>query len=146
MKHDLKKLIAVIDSYHLVLYEAQGEKIIGGPQNADLSFHHHVDRERGHGFYDSAFGFSVSAPEPHTTPKEVDQQDAARRICKHLEGLFTDHSAYHELILAAEPRMLGHIRAHLRKHLEEKITKEVHKDLVNHSTALIEQAVFAEKA
>jgi len=142
MENQFKKLVAVMDSCHLVLYEAQGFKITEGPTKTPLSFPHHVSRERGHGFYDTAFGYGVSAGEPHHTPKEIDHQNSAKIICEYLDKLFAERPDYKELIISAEPKTLGYIREHLSKALKKKITKEIHKDLIHQNIETIEHAIF----
>ena len=141
MKSQFKKLIAVTDSRHLMLYEADGLKITAGPTPVDLPFTHHKRPEKGHGSY-GADGYNVSAAAPHTMPVDLDHQSAAKLICEYLDKLLMNKSDYHELIITAEPRMLGCLREHASKSLQQKISKEIHKDLVNKSIDSIEQAIF----
>lgn len=137
-----KQLIAVLDSRNLILYDAEGATITSGPRDPGLTFPHHARPEKGHGSYNTSHGYNISASDPHTMPKEVDQHNAARLICEYLGRLMADPSEYEELILVAEPRMLGCVREHLSKNLANKITKEIHKDLVNEKKDFIENAVF----
>lgn len=137
------KLIAITDSCHLKLYEAQGLKIIKGPTNVELPFTKHERSEKSHGSYDGASGHSVSASDPQTTPKEIDRQNAAKMICDYLDKLFEGKSAYKELIIAADPKMLGHLRKTIGKTLKKKVTIEISKDLLDESIESIEHAIFS---
>jgi protein required for attachment to host cells len=142
MRNHTKKLIAVLDSNHLITYIAEGLKILEGPNNIELSFSHHARPEKDHGSY-GRFGHNVSQSDPHTTPKEIDNQNAAKLICGYLDKLFRNTSDYNELILVADPRMLGTIRENLPKQLEEKVTIEIHKNLVKQGKSAVEHAVFS---
>lgn len=136
------KLIAVIDSYNLILYEAEGLKIVHGPTNVELQFEYHERPEKSHGSYDKNCGHNVSASDPHTTPKEIDNQNSARLICGYLDKLFVGTPKYQDLIIAAAPKMLGYIRMYLSKHLQAKVIKEINKDLVNEKIGSVTHAVF----
>ena len=132
------KLITVIDKDHLVLYEAQGLVVTNGPLNVDLPFTTHHKREKHDGnFYTKSHiggGF-----EPHTNPKEIDKQYAARIITQHLGKIIDKYSA---LIIIAEPKMLGHIRHETSPQLKQKIVKEINKDMILAPKNIIEMEAF----
>ena len=142
-KHS-KKLIALVDSYHIILYEALDSQVTSGPTDPGLAFPHHNRPEKAHGSYNKSYGYNISASDPHTMPKEVDQNNTARVICEHLETLLADPSDYDEFTLIAEPRMLGCMREHMSKNVKKKLTQEIHKDLMKGKKEDIESAVFGE--
>ncbi len=135
------KLIAVLDSYHLKLYEANGLKITDGPKDIKLPFTHHKESEKLRENHQKNPGLGLGF-EPRTMPEEIDQNDSAKLICQYLDKLFGDNSHYRELIIIVEPRMLGFIRENLSKNLKSKVTKEIHKDLVKEDIKSIELHVF----
>ncbi|AAU03932.1 host attachment protein [Rickettsia typhi] len=141
----LLKLIAVIDSKHMMLYDALGIKITTNKPlklTLDLEEHHH-HREKRQSFYQNK-----STPgalfEPHTSLKDIEHKEAARSVIKHLEKITTaNQTKYKELIIIAEPQMLGYIRQKLTSGLKKIVTKEIAKDLVQHNVGAVERAVFA---
>lgn len=76
-------------------------------------------------------------------PNEVHHQESAKIICSYLDQLFVGSSSYRELIIIAEPKMLGFIRKCLSKDLKSKVTKEINKDLVKEGIKAVEAAVFS---
>lgn len=135
------KLIAVVDKFHLVFYEAEGLKINGKINSIDLSHGKNHKQQRHEGFFqktsDPSGFFS-----PHTDPKELDDQNAARVIIEHLEDMMQS-GKYKELLIASSPRMLGYVRQYASTHLKDKISKELDKDLVNENMASVEKRLFA---
>ncbi|CEO17637.1 Protein required for attachment to host cells [Rickettsia monacensis] len=127
------KLIAVIDSKQIMLYDAQGVKITTNkPLKLSLDLEeHHNHREKRQSPYQNKSG---SLFEPHTSLKDIEHKEAARSVIKHLEKVTTaDQAKYKELIIVAEPQMLGCVRQELKNGLKKMITKEIAKDLVQHS-------------
>lgn len=139
------KLIAVIDSKQMMLYDAQGVKITNNKPlklALDLEEHHH-HREKRQSLYQSK-STPGSLFEPHTSLKEIEHKEAAKSAIKHLEKAVNhDQAKYKELIIVAEPQMLGSIRQEVKNGLKKMITKEIAKDLVQHNAGTIERAVFS---
>lgn len=139
------KLIAVIDSKQMMLYDAQGVKITTNTPlklSLDLEEHHH-HREKRQSLYQNK-STPASLFEPHTSLKDIAHKEAARSVIKHLEKVTTaDQAKYKELIIVAEPQMLGCVRQELKNGLKKMITKEIAKDLVQHSVDAVERAVFS---
>ena len=139
------KLIAVIDSKRMMLYDAQGVKITTNKPlklSLDLEEHRH-HREKRQSLYQHKFT-PGSLFEPHTSLKDIEHKEAARSVIKHLEQVTAaDQGKYKELIIVAEPQMLGCIRQELKNGLKKMITKEIAKDLVQHSVDAVERAVFS---
>ena len=102
------KLIAVIDSKQMMLYDAQGVKITNNKPlklALDLEEHHH-HREKRQSLYQNK-STPGSLFEPHTSLKDIEHKEAARSVIKHLEKVTaTDQAKYKELIIVAEPQML----------------------------------------
>lgn len=132
------KLIAVIDRFHLILYEAKGLKIQSGPNSVELQFSKHHKKERHEGSF-SKKSDPAGAFEPHTAPETIDEINSARLISHHLESIVPKYS---ELIILAGPKMLGHMRQNAGLMSKQKITKEINKDMVLHSKEEIEKMIF----
>jgi|GEM_PF-2021508 len=139
------KLIAVIDSKQMMLYDAQGVKITNNKPlklALDLEEHNH-HREKRQSLYQSK-STPGSLFEPHTSLREIEHKEAAKSVIKHLEKAVTsDQAKYKELIIVAEPQMLGFVRQELKNGLKKMITKEIAKDLVQHNAEAVERAVFS---
>ncbi len=139
------KLIAVIDSKQMMLYDALGIKITTNKPlklSLDLEEHHH-HREKRQSLYQNK-STPASLFEPHTSLKDIEHKEAARSVIKHLEKIMAaDQAKYKELIIVAEPQMLGCVRQELKNVLKKMITKEIAKDLVQHSADAVERAVFS---
>ena len=139
------KLIAVIDSKQMMIYDAKGFKITNTKPlklSFDLEEHYHQREKK------QSFCQNKSSPRSlfgaHTSLKEIEHKEAARIVIKHLEKVAgADPAKYKELIIVAEPQMLGCIRQELKNSLKKMITKEIAKDLVQHSVCAIERAVFS---
>ncbi|WP_253307751.1 MULTISPECIES: host attachment protein [unclassified Rickettsia] len=137
------KLIAVIDSLRMMLYEAQGIKITGKPEEILLmSEEHHHHREKSQSYYQNKSN-PGSLFEPRTSLKDIEHKEAARSVAKNLDKIMQIPHKYKELIIVAEPQMLGCVRHELNNNLKKMITKEVAKDLVNHNAEAIERVVFS---
>ena len=139
------KLIAVIDSKQMMLYDAQGVKITTNkPLKLSLYLEeHHHHRKKRQSFYQNK-STPGSLFEPHTSLREIEHKEAAKSVIKHLEKIArNDQAKYKELIIVAEPQILGCIRQELKNGLKKMITKEIAKGLVQHSVDAVERAVFA---
>lgn len=71
--------------------------------------------------------------EPHTDPKQIDLDQAAKNLVKELDLFIRGHNEYNKIILAADPKLLGYIRKNLPSHLKDLIAEEISKDLVKES-------------
>ncbi|HJD55582.1 MAG TPA: host attachment protein [Rickettsia endosymbiont of Pyrocoelia pectoralis] len=139
------KLIAVIDSKQMILYDASGIKITNNkPLKVALdSEEHHHHREKRQSLYQNK-STPGSLFEPHTSLKDIEHKEAARSAIKHLEQTMNHgQTKYKELIIVAEPQMLGCVRHEVKNGLKKMITKEIAKDLVQHNAEAIERAVFS---
>jgi len=80
------KLIAVIDSKQMMLYDAQGVKITNNKPlklPLDLEEYHHY-REKRQSLYQNK-STPASLFEPHTSLKDIEHKEAAKSVIKHLE-------------------------------------------------------------
>jgi protein required for attachment to host cells len=120
------KLIAVIDSKQMMLYDAQGFKITTTkPLKLALdSEEHHHHREKRQSLYQNK-STPGSLFEPHTSLKDIEHKEAARSVIKHLE------------------KIAGNVRQELKNGLKKMVTEEIAKDLVQHSADAVERAVFS---
>lgn len=62
------------------------------------------------------------------SPRERAVKDFYREICEQLDRALSKHH-FSELILIAEPRLLGYLRGLLSKNLSDVIAREIPKDL-----------------
>jgi len=145
MRNDLGiKLIAVINSLKLVLYEAKGIKITKTLEELPivLEKHHHHKQERTQSHY-----YKKSTPEstfePHSSPKDLEYQEAAKNASEILTKKINSNNNYKELIIVAESKMLGCVRQSINNHLKRIIHREIAKDLVGHDIQSIEQSIFS---
>ncbi|RYE05873.1 MAG: hypothetical protein EOP33_01255 [Rickettsiaceae bacterium] len=141
MNNDLGiKIIAAIDLGRMRIYEAKGIKILKQVEELTLSVHKNHRHEKG-SFHKTSS--SSSAFEPHTSTKDLEHQEAARAVANYLEKLFNDNHDYKELLIAAEPKTMGHVRNQLNNNLKKLVTKELLKDFAHHDIHKIEHAFFA---
>lgn len=145
MKDNLSlKLVAVIDSVRMILYDAKGVKIISKALELALTSekHHHHNKEKRDSHYQNKSS-PGSLFEPHTAPKDLEQHEAAKMVSEYLEKIINDiQNKYKSLIIVADPKMLGHVRQTLSNNLKKIVEKEFAKDLINHSSKSIEQIIF----
>ena len=145
--HDLgAKLIAIANNSTLELYKALGvkvkEKIAQLLLSEDPHSHHSREKHDSHYNKKSAAGSSF---EPHSQPRDLEYEEAARKmvhlLSEHCRQDGNEH--YKQLIIVAEPKMLGHVRILLPKPLRDILAKECDKNLVGHNDlALIEKNIF----
>lgn len=62
------------------------------------------------------------------SPRARALQDFYREVCEQLDRSLAKHE-FSELVLIAEPRLLGYLRGMLSKNLEQSVTREIPKDL-----------------
>ncbi|MGI4775628.1 MAG: host attachment protein [Janthinobacterium lividum] len=140
MNNDLGvKVIAVVDLSRMRIYEAKGIKILKQVEELTLSAHKNHRHEKG-SFHKSS---SSSAFEPHTSTKDLEHHNAAKAVADYLEKLFSTNHNYKELLIAAEPKTMGHIRGQLNNNLKKLVTKELLKDFAHHDMQTIEHAFFS---
>ena len=136
------KLIVVADINNLKLFTAQGLKIIGLLDSIIIAsgVNHHKNTK-----HDSLYQ-KKSAPgscfEPHTSDKGIKYQESSHKISEHVHHIISANKDFKSLIVIADPKMLGYIRHNLSSAIKKKVIKEINKDLINHSIAEIEYAVF----
>lgn len=144
MQNDLGlKLIAVMDAHVLKLYAAQGLKIVNHIKAYNLADENHAShiQERHQGFNKSSSGQSTFF-DPHTSAKDIENQESAKSAIKYIEDILEHDSSYKELIIVASSKMLGEVRSKLNKNTQKLTSKEIAKDLVHHDEASVEKAVF----
>lgn len=142
------KLIAVLDIKTLKLYQARGLKI-----TQEVGKHHiHSDINHKHEKHEGTFhkgSGPASSFDPHTAPKDIEHQESSRRAEEFIEAEIVNNSEYNELIMVADPKMLGFIKHDVNSKLKKIIkvrkisTREIKKDLMHHDISAIEKAVFA---
>ena len=144
MENDLGiKLIAVISSVEMILYEAKGIKIIRELEELPIVFekHHHHKQEKTESHYQKK-STPGSLFEPHTVPKDIEYYEAAKKASEILEKKINNNLDYKRLIIVAEPKMLGYIRKSISDNLKKILYKEIAKNLLGQDIHAIEQSVF----
>src|ERR1700722_8870043 len=137
-----KKLIIVADSKHAKFYKAIGLKLKEaiGMLHAQSLKAPHKRQELRTGFYHKA-STSSHFFDPHTEARNIERHEFCKEAINHLHTLYHQES-YHEIIVVAEPKMLGEIRNNLSPELKKVISKEISKDLVHAKHHEIEELVF----
>ena len=100
MENDLGiKLIAVISSIKMVLYEAKGTKIIKELEDWLIvsEKHHHHKQEKTESHYQKKSA-PASLFEPHSAPKDIEYQEAAKKASEILEKKINSNLDYKKLI------------------------------------------------
>jgi protein required for attachment to host cells len=144
MENDLHtKLVAILNSTKLIIYEAKGIKIIGqiGKFSIVTEKHHHHDDQKSQSHYQQK-STPKSLFEPHSQASEVEYAEAAKSACKILEEKVQNNRDYNKLIIVAEPKMLGSLRSHMSNSLKKLLYKEISKNLINEDVKSIEHNVF----
>ena len=144
MKNDLGiKLIAVINSVTMILYEAKGVKISKKMEEMPIvsEKHHHHAHEKAESHYQKK-SLPGSLFDAHSLPKDLEYNEAAHQAYEILESKINDNSDYKKVIIVAEPKMLGYIRKLIGNGLKKIIEKEIAKDLVGQDMLFIEKIVF----
>jgi protein required for attachment to host cells len=137
------KLIAVFNSFHLELYEADNEKIKSGPEVVQLPFkeHHRDGKSSGLSQRISSHGGSF---EPHTSIEDLEHKDASKMISDYLERKLGDKNEYKEFIAIGDPKTLGYFRQHVGSHVKRIMTKSIAKNLVHHDVKSVAHEVFGD--
>ena len=85
-----------------------------------------------------------SSLDHHTPPKTIEKEDFAHKISLSLKNTLDNHTHYKEIILIAEPKMLGLLRAQLKhSHPHLPIYKDLSIDPAHMDLQTIEEKVFA---
>ena len=72
--------------------------------------------------------------QPHTFPKEHEEQSFAKQLGKHLKEIHNKRH-YDELILVASPKFLGMLRNELHAPIDKLVTRVIDKDLIGLSVS-----------
>jgi protein required for attachment to host cells len=135
------RLIAVAGITKLALYIATGKKITTALPVIEIE-RDGSHRPQKHESHFRQKSNPASLYEPHTSPDEIEHIESARdisdEILKHLGG-----NHFVEIILIAEPRMLGFLRQHLAAPIKKLISREINKDYLRLTKEELEKAVFA---
>lgn len=133
------KLIVLAGMHKLKLYTAKGIKVIDQLDDIDLNIdkHHRGEKSQSHCHQK---GGANSLYEPHTSAKDIEHTEAARFISSQIDKILDNN--YREVIIAAEPGMLGFIKQHLSSHVKKLEHREVPKDLLSYDKTKLEQIIF----
>lgn len=76
------------------------------------------------------------------SPRERAVKDFYREVCEQLDRALSKHE-FADLILIAEPRLLGYLRGMLSKNLEQSVVREISKDLSAERDTDIETRLYS---
>jgi protein required for attachment to host cells len=110
-------------SHHFSLYKSLSHEQ-GRVKNHDLS----VDKA---GAY-QRFTYSSSSFAPHSQPKEKEKMKFAKLIANEI-NLSKERNLFHSLIIAADPKMLGLVKAELHSNVKLILKRSYHTHF-NHLT------------
>lgn len=137
------KLIVVASSIKVIVYKAKSIKIIKESEEfiviAEKHNHHNKDKAESHFHTKSGPG---SLFEPHSSPKDIEYLESAKKISEIIEQKINDDTNCKELIIVADPKLLGVIRQSLNNNIKKLVSKEIHKNLVDQDTLIIEKNIF----
>lgn len=85
-----------------------------------------------------------SSFEPHTTPEEIEHMESAKDISKELLAVIKAKNIQ-EVIVVAEPRMLGFLRKHLDPSIKKLIIDEIGKDYLQIAEKELVLKIFEKK-
>jgi len=95
-----------------------------------------------------AIGARRASMEPRSDPHQKMEEEFARTLARHLNGLLGTDS-YKDVLVFAPPVMLGNLRRDLSPAVAAKIVGEVHKDLTKSPTeevrSHVRQALFPDE-
>jgi protein required for attachment to host cells len=138
------KLIVVANSQHMKFFiKEQGERMKLLEEKSLLP---HPTPEKHSSGHQSSVTQSHSL-NPHTSSKDINNDRAARTIIDYLNTTTAnnnhDQRGHHfkEIIITAEPQLLGHIRDHLDKRLKELIKIQLPKDFIHNSIDELQHAI-----
>lgn len=83
-----------------------------------------------------------SSYDPRTTPEEIEHIESARDISAEI-ALVVKAKNIHEVILIAEPRMLGFLRKYIDPSVKKLITEEIGKDYLRYTEQELIKAIFS---
>lgn len=136
------KIIALANANKIVFYEAKGLGIVKGPYHVELESTNKKSRnEKRQGFFQKG-SLPGSFFDPHTAAKDLEHNNRAKEISKHLEEKLAKD--YNELIILADPKLLGYIKQNLKPGTK-KHAKFIAKDLTNECDNIehIKQVIFS---
>ena len=137
-----KKLIVVANRRKVQYFLAKGIKLkdLLEEHNIEELNLNHIIPSKHDGFFNKRSQQSHFF-DPHTDPKDLIKEDFAKVIVKQIEKT---HGQKHfdQIILIAEPQILGHIRKNLSNIIGKLVAKEIPKDLVDSSVEIISKNLF----
>lgn len=136
------KLLVVADSTKAQFYQVMGHKIktLLGDYDAD-TFNIGHERAEKKSSFNNKTGVAGHSFEPHTTPKEADRSEFSKKLSELIYHT-KQNGEYAELMLIAEPKMLGAIRKNLDGKLGHCISKEISKDMAGADPKILETLLF----
>lgn len=136
------KIVVVLDGHHAQFLEAKGLKISNKLKEVewDENLHAHRRQEKHQGYFhrNSSPGHFF---DPRHNVEALEKEEFAKIVADELEKLLQNNK--HELIVIAEPKILGFFRQKLHENTKKLISKEISKDLVHADINKIEEIAFS---
>jgi protein required for attachment to host cells len=138
-----RKLIVVMNSSGMRMFEAVGFKVIKEIESvtASLSSHAHKERLKREGYY-GKLSTQTHFFDPRTELKQVERHENAGELVGYIKNFLKNNLVYQKVIVIAEPKMLGEFRRCEDKVLWSLVTKEIPKDLMQADILSIEEIAF----
>lgn len=137
-----KKLIVITDNSGMRIFESVGLKVTKemGNITTDILLPHkkRLKREGRFGRLSTQTHFF----DPHTQLKQKERHEKVSLMANYLRNFLRENPIYQEVIVIAEPKVLGEFRRNEANGIWSLVTKEVPKDLMRADIPAIEKLVF----
>lgn len=136
---DNTKLVLLTNLEKLIIYKAQGLKIISNAEYIPIKTHDHIGSEKKEGFYQKQ-SVPGSFFDPHTDAQDIKYQEVAANIVNYLDK---NQHGYKEYIIVAGAKLTGYIKPRLPKDILQG-SRFIIKDIAEqHDHNLIEKMIFS---
>jgi protein required for attachment to host cells len=126
----MNKLLVVTDSYKARLFEVKGHKIktlINSYNVEQLNLGHDRSEHKNH--LSQKGKIPGTAYDTHGDYKEMEREDFSKKLSSILYSEKFKNGGFEELVIIAEPKMLGALRRNLDPQVFDLVSREIPKDL-----------------
>lgn len=130
-----KKMVVVCDAGKVLFYHYQNHHLEAISKLNDYNDHLSTEQSTSdRSGSQMGSGSNHHALDPQHDKHDQNKEKFAAEIVKIIEHAENDH-IFDALIIAASPKMLGHLRHKMKSHTQSKIICEIDKDLTKSSNA-----------
>lgn len=131
--HKIHKLLVVANSRHVKFFIQEDGQRLKLLEENHVDSHHNPEK---HASSYRARGTRSHSFDPHTSAKDIDNNNTAKIVTDHLHNHVSAAQAeqkVYEIVITAEPKLLGNIRSHLKadKLVQDLVIKEIDKDFIH---------------